>query len=230
MRNVPQNGFTLVELLLALTIFAIIGVGIHQTLRSGVDAQRHGEESVQIVQIARQVLSRITGDLRATYTSQGVYGGAMIGEDDIGVDVDLDRLSFTTANHTPKPYAVGEYALATIEHFIDDDDATENVGLQRHVLPVAEATVEEELEVENYASEVKSLNFRYYNGLDWTDSWDSTADGVLPLAVEVTIGLSLENEGESRASTDAAAAVLRRFSTTVRLQLASRTAATEMIE
>ncbi len=38
------------------------------------------------------------------------------------------------------------------------------------------------------APEVASLQFRYFNGTAWVDSWDSTAMDALPLAIEVTIG------------------------------------------
>ncbi|MBM4049376.1 MAG: hypothetical protein FJ279_30130, partial [Planctomycetes bacterium] len=97
--------------------------------------------------------------------------------------------------------------------------ATENVGLQRLVTPHAELVVQEEPEVEDYAPEVKSLNLRYYDGTDWAESWDSTADGVLPLAVEVTIGLAIGEESQS--TSPGSYQVLRRYSTTVRLSLAT---------
>ena len=38
------------------------------------------------------------------------------------------------------------------------------------------------------AAEVASLQFRYFNGAAWVDSWDSTSLDALPLAIEVTIG------------------------------------------
>jgi general secretion pathway protein J len=217
MTSARQDGFTLLELLLALVIFSIIGTGVYQTLRSGVDAQRHGEESVQVTQIARQVLARMAADLRATYTSQGVYAAGLVGEDQVGQDVDLDRLTFAMAGYTPKPDAVAEFAVAKVEYFIDDDPATENVGLQRRITPIVELAVQEESEGEDYAPEVKSLNFRYYDGTNWLDTWDSTADGLLPLAVEVTIGLALGEESQNGSYQ-----VLRRFSTTVRLPVATR--------
>ena len=47
------------------------------------------------------------------------------------------------------------------------------------------------------ADEVRSLNFQYFDGTDWQDSWDSTAlgaDGVTPVgsprAIAVTIGIA----------------------------------------
>jgi hypothetical protein len=38
------------------------------------------------------------------------------------------------------------------------------------------------------AEEVASLQFRYFDGVAWVESWDSTALDALPLAIEVTIG------------------------------------------
>lgn len=42
------------------------------------------------------------------------------------------------------------------------------------------------------APEVVSLQFRYFDGLDWYDTWDSEASGSLPAAVEVTLGFVYE--------------------------------------
>lgn len=46
------------------------------------------------------------------------------------------------------------------------------------------------------APEVTSLSFRYFDGLEWTDSWDSKAMERLPNAVEVTLELSAIGETE----------------------------------
>jgi hypothetical protein len=37
------------------------------------------------------------------------------------------------------------------------------------------------------APEVIEVQFRYFNGLDWVDEWDSTLQERLPSAVEVTL-------------------------------------------
>jgi hypothetical protein len=51
------------------------------------------------------------------------------------------------------------------------------------------------------APEVKTLQFEYYDGTEWSDSWDSTtpgADGVTPVgspvAIRITIGLAQPNK------------------------------------
>ncbi|MED5446782.1 MAG: prepilin-type N-terminal cleavage/methylation domain-containing protein [Planctomycetota bacterium] len=38
------------------------------------------------------------------------------------------------------------------------------------------------------APEIDSLVFRYFDGVDWQDEWDSEALGAIPTAIEITIG------------------------------------------
>ncbi|MEM9702461.1 MAG: hypothetical protein AAF907_08460 [Planctomycetota bacterium] len=42
------------------------------------------------------------------------------------------------------------------------------------------------------APEVTNLRFRYFDGVEWTDSWDSEASGALPRAIEALIELDLD--------------------------------------
>jgi prepilin-type N-terminal cleavage/methylation domain-containing protein len=48
------------------------------------------------------------------------------------------------------------------------------------------------LQTELLAPEVVSLQFRYFDGLEWYEEWDSTAAGAIPAAVEVTLGFVYE--------------------------------------
>lgn len=52
-------------------------------------------------------------------------------------------------------------------------------------------------QAELIAPEVISLQFRYFDGSSWFESWDSSATGRLPMAIEVTIGFETP---ETRAS------------------------------
>lgn len=53
--------------------------------------------------------------------------------------------------------------------------------------PTARGSDEGTPEGELLASEVTGLQFRYFDGVEWLDSWDSTTEERLPNAVEVTI-------------------------------------------
>jgi hypothetical protein len=39
------------------------------------------------------------------------------------------------------------------------------------------------------APEVVSLSFAYWDGVEWWESWDSVANGALPAAIEITLGI-----------------------------------------
>ncbi|MCA9448015.1 MAG: prepilin-type N-terminal cleavage/methylation domain-containing protein [Candidatus Omnitrophica bacterium] len=59
-----QSGFTLVEILLAITIFVLIIGSIYASLFAGVNALSAGQESMEIYQTARAGMNRILKDLR----------------------------------------------------------------------------------------------------------------------------------------------------------------------
>jgi len=212
-----RYGFTLFELVIALAIFTIISGAVYGTLRNGVAAQRTGERNAEILQIARTVLARIVSDVRSAYTSEeGVFRGEMVGEDEVGTDVDLDTLRFV-ATHTPKVDATGEMDLANIEYYIDDDEDTDERGLMCRQSPVVDLVEQQENTLE-IAAEIRSLNLRYYDGTDWQDTWDSSGDGVLPLSVEISIGIdprALELDYHERGEIT----YLERFMTVVRIPM-----------
>src|SRR5690606_39947703 len=47
------------------------------------------------------------------------------------------------------------------------------------------------------APEVNYLGFRYFDGLQWVDTWDSSLLGGLPRAVEITIGFRSTDQTSS---------------------------------
>ena len=61
-------------------------------------------------------------------------------------------------------------------------------------------------QTEILAREINFLGFRYYtkgfDGLEWLESWNSTSDGGLPLAIEITLGFGSPEEQESTKQSD----------------------------
>lgn len=48
------------------------------------------------------------------------------------------------------------------------------------------------------APEVRQVSFRYFDGVNWVDSWDSPSMGRLPQAIEVTLGLMLDDPSQAQ--------------------------------
>jgi prepilin-type N-terminal cleavage/methylation domain-containing protein len=95
---------------------------------------------------------------------------------------DLRRVSYWLVGGDGSPTGLGRQEVAVVT----SDDALQNLppGIDNEASYIL-------------AEEVVSLNFQYYDGTDWQDSWDSTtmgADGVTPIgsprAIAVTIGIT----------------------------------------
>lgn len=69
----PQVGFTLMELLLAITLFAIIAVAIYSSMAMGVKLHRRGENLAGKYNDLRFAFNRIAQDLRTAIKINEVY-------------------------------------------------------------------------------------------------------------------------------------------------------------
>ncbi len=85
------------------------------------------------------------------------------------------------------------------------------------------------------ASEVTEMIFRYYDGTEWADEWDSELRGDLPVAVEITLAITMSNSSESGAPTSILEANRsnvpepHRYRLLVRLPLAQPTSAEDAL-
>ena len=76
---------------------------------------------------------------------------------------------------------IGEGALWQVIYKIDDDPETIERGLVRPVARVREpATGSDPEPVEELAQEVVALNLNFFDGSEWTDTWDSSGSDMLP--------------------------------------------------
>jgi hypothetical protein len=98
--------------------------------------------------------------------------------------------------------------LKTVSYFLRSDDSLAladlsqdsqtSGGLMRREADWAPGTTETDTEAtpaessedaQSLANEVTELGFRYSDGTDWLDEWDSTESGQLPVAVEITLSI-----------------------------------------
>jgi len=79
-RNRPAGaGFTLLEIMVGVTIFGIISVAIVATFRTGLKSYESGREQMALTQTARSVFELMSRDLRALYYQRPVdYNQDMI--------------------------------------------------------------------------------------------------------------------------------------------------------
>ena len=180
-RGGSRNGFTLVEMLIALAIFAIIAGGALMLLQFSVDAEAASRAKTQQIASVRRFLSVWNADLaqavpRPARDAAGGAGAALeapTGAPD-GVILRLTRGGWSNYDGAPRPslqrveyrWQGGKLARAGYP-FLDGARADVAAPLADSVGP-------------------PRLRFRTQDG-NWRERWEPQRSGELPVAIELNL-------------------------------------------
>jgi prepilin-type N-terminal cleavage/methylation domain-containing protein len=203
-KPLARRAFTLLELLVALAIVTVLAGAMVASLRVAFKAKAACEaatDSTRSVDLAFELLRQDLMNAMPELTNTPTVTGPMEGTDNGSLD---DLNFFTTASAPDGPDA--NMDVKQVEWLADMPTAGPTNGtvssapasttggrcllrrVTRNVLASVTPTPVEQMICRN----VSALNFRYYDGTDWNDSWDSDAQGqALPMAVEVTLQLQV---------------------------------------
>jgi type II secretion system protein J len=201
--KLDHRAFTLLELLVAMTMMSIIAASLYTSMSIGFKAKESAERVVEKGRAAEIAVELIKNMLTASLVPNGILAGEFKGEDEQNEKGhDADNLVFYTADYVPKE---GELAcdIEKVEIGMDVRKNTEEQVIYRktttNLLSPTTLSPDEEI----LCGGVRSLNLRYYNGSDWVDEWDSSDnDNSLPKAVEVTIVMENTDKNGDIAAND----------------------------
>ncbi len=178
-----QRGFTLVEVVIALTIVATLLVVSFAGLRVGLAAWQRGDERGQILERSRSVNQIITRTLGFAYP----YQTAAIGREAAKLLFEgaPDRVAFVTSAPPfpgPDPMAFTAVTLGLSKA------AAPGLALTQKALP-NDKPFDTALTPVFVDAVVTGVRFRYLKDSkgQWTDQWDAAAEKALPLSIEVTL-------------------------------------------
>jgi len=193
-----SSGFTLIEILIAFGILALVMGVVYSSVTSSLYATRYVEERAELYHTGRQIISRLSRELASAYLVGPGSGGYTFfkGEYDQVEGRRMDRLAFTTLGHRMLPLPVegrvdSENAAVAYYWKIEyREDQTPFLTLFYREATGFEAEAGgEEYELVQGLSE---LDIRYFQGNTgaWVDEWDSTLTGGLPTAVDISLVLT----------------------------------------
>ena len=184
------NGFTLVEILVAVGIVSIIFTFIFGVLISTLATSKEATVRMDITHIGRFFINRITGDLSAASLMPNSKRGSFIGKDVHRDGKSMDELHFTafTRTHFTKRPLIDQSEIGYYFKYGDEG----NSQLKRREADVIDSPVDSGGESFPITDKVDELKIRYLSQQGWQDSWDSTLNQSLPKAVSVEITL-IEN-------------------------------------
>ena len=181
-----QRGFTLVEVVIALTIVATLLVVMFGSLRMGMAAWQRGDERAEVLDRARsltQIVSRSLGAAHPYMTSrQGGEPARLLFE---GAP---DRVAFvTTAPPFPTAAPIA-FTAVTLSHAVGQ---MPGLAVRQKPLP-NDTPFDLGLPPALVDGTVNEVRFRYLRGSDqvWTEKWDAVQEKALPVAVEITLSVA----------------------------------------
>lgn len=194
-QNDPTAAVTLLEMLVATAIIAVIAGSLYASLQLGFRARDHAEARLETVRAAGIALDILGRDLTCAPPPRGILAGPFIGSPvrTSALGAAADMLAFYTREVNTTEAAPG---IVRVEYAISqpaDEDAPALVRrMTVNLLAPQTPTPLEEVLCRN----VISFSLRYFDGTTWVDAWDSTTqDNSLPIAVEVALELRRQRGG-----------------------------------
>lgn len=204
-------GFTLLELLLALSLMALLIGGAYEVLAVARRAQSRAEEEGQLAHVARACMDRMRKDIQSLVQEPSPFNNGLYAEDGETGFTDVhpsDWLVFLTASNLPRiaetvedpdnPDPDTAADLVEVEYALKTTGDEPFRGLVRRVkrrLNHALTQEEDAWAEEEIAEEVLGLNLRFFDGTEWLDAWDTSQveedpeSPAYPVAVEVSLVL-----------------------------------------
>jgi len=172
-----DRGFTLLELILALSIVASLLVIMFGGLRVGLAAWRRGEERAAMLEHERGLADLLQRALAGAYP----YRGALAeGEADRVVFAGQpDRLIFVTLSPPfPAPVPIAFTAVSVSLE-------AQGLALREQVMPNRGPF--DRLDPVLVDKAITAVRFRYLGEEVWQDQWDMGTEDALPRAIEIIL-------------------------------------------
>lgn len=192
-----EQGFTLLEMLVAVVIISVILGVIYGSFAGTSRTYALLEANEDVYQTAQTFLGMISRELRSAYFNPNVSQGFMgIGTEDDLEEKETDSIYFVTRSHRRSRTNAKEGFLAEIGYFFDTETLTDEKQLFKSI----DATVDEDIQdggtLYPLTDRVDSLKFSYYDkkGDTWLEEWDGQKMGRLPDRIQVE--LDIRDDGD----------------------------------
>lgn len=188
-----RNGFTLIEVLIAITILTVIMMVVYQAFTASTDGIRRAEAVDELNSTARVIFLKLMDDINNAYlTGNNVI---FVGDSKRDKELPQDSLNLTSISNLRMVKDAKETDLYEIGYKMKEDYAYQKQEkrlslFRREKKTIGVEPVLEGGEAYELTDEIAGLRFSYFDGANkkWKDNWDSRSTTTkLPTAVEVEV-------------------------------------------
>lgn len=191
----PRSGFTLLEVILAMAVGAIVILTI-QSVFFGALRLRNASEQRTDKELS---LYRALDLMKKDFAGLMLPGGVLASDFQTATSYSLDssvsgeRISAEFFTDSGRIDAFTPFAdVQRVAYYLSPSPDSDQQELVRTVSRNLLSTVEDIPEVQPLLTGVDSAYFEYFDGSSWTETWDSAATSSLPTAVRLTLQFSGE--------------------------------------
>jgi general secretion pathway protein J len=184
-----QDGFTLVELLLALAIVGALLAIAFGGLRVAITSWQRGEDRAEAHQHVRSVALTLARAVSAAYPYRASRSD---GPDPVVLFAGTDKRVEFVSQTAPFPFATPIAFTAVILAF--DDGNEPGLVVRQRPLPNQEPFAKAEIVYRDPT--VTTLKLAYLDDGGWKDTWDGGETKATPKAVKITVGTTLNGRAE----------------------------------
>lgn len=194
----PQRGFTLIELMLAVTILGLVLAMLAESFNVVAHSKVHGEARLSVDRAGRAILWQLSNDFRGMVQTPNAPSNVVVmGAGRAGESGPADTATISTLNvgHSRAIFGFGPENIVSYNLVRNPDQRgwylltrSQQSGLMGSDSQAGPAAV--------LADNVLSLHLRYYDGSKWTESWDSTSlqrGSQVPIAVVIELQMAAPN-------------------------------------
>jgi len=182
-----NGGFTLIEVLVAITLLSLVLTAVYGVFTTLSTTQKRLQGDSEAYHQARIIFDRLAREIRTCYLDTGNERSTFSsGEDNLGQPyLEFCSTSALTSGDTPGGVTQVRYELET--------DLGQTVGvLYRRAQPLY--ITEEIGRRQKMSSQIKTIVWRFYDGSEWQDDWDSSMSDSLPQTVEMQLTIHSSND------------------------------------
>jgi general secretion pathway protein J len=196
----PWRFFSLIEVLIAASLLAIIGALLMQSLSSSMDAKDAIETTSNRFHVVRAGVSRVVDELSMAYLSGNRPTNGLEIRAITGFRGDRDRIDFTALGYVARIEDEKKSDQRQLSYFLDNDPRTRTKSLMRREQANIDDDFEEGGRTLTLIPNVQSIEFQYWDPQKdaWADKWDAAGSELdrLPSRVRIEIVAIMDNDQE----------------------------------
>ena len=206
------RAFSLIEILVAASLLAIVGGLLLTSLSSSIDAKEQVEATSGRFHLVRSAMSRMVDEISMAYLSG--HHALTEPRTETGFLGERDSLNFTGFGYVPRVADEKKSDQRQLGYYLDTDPKSQTESLFRREQANLDDNFEEGGRALVLLPGVRELTFEYWDTAKetWAEKWDATGTehpNELPARIRITMVVAMESGEEQRFVTQTKLRILK---------------------